>query len=565
MSIFEYFLKVNIYLLLFYAFYRFLLQNETFYQLNRAFLLIAALGSFLIPLIHADWVSNWFNSSEIVQGKTLVHDIIIAPMVYDSTDTASGFSLSGTLGIIYFTVVILLAIRLLYRIYIIKYHFTEIDDLAYSFFNKIIIPPDQENYDTIYKHERLHVQQLHSLDVLLFEVLSIIIWFNPVIYLYKKSIKSIHEFLADEMACVYTGKEAYARLLLSQTMGIQTHDLVNSFYNHSLLKKRIIMLGKSKSNKSALVKYGLSAPLFIAMLVFSSAKIDKLATRAENFSAVGLDKSVNPFNLLSERERPALSLFLQDDKPMSIANVEVLPQFPEGGDAGFGKFLGRTIQYPAEAKANNISGRVLASFIVEKDGTLSNIKVLQDIGGGCGVEAIRVLKMSPKWTPGMHNGKPVRVEYVCPIGFSVTPMEAYNKTDEVKAIVPEPESATKTYGEDDIIHFASVEVLPVFPTEGDAGFGKFLGRTIQYPAEAKENNITGRVIVSFVVEKDGSLTDIKVLRDIGGGCGDEAVRVLKLSPKWIPGTHHGKPVRVAYTCPIAFSLAKIDREVKDIN
>jgi len=106
----------------------------------------------------------------------------------------------------------------------------------------------------------------------------------------------------------------------------------------------------------------------------------------------------------------------------------------------------------------------------------------------------------------------------------------------------------------DPVSFAAVEVLPKFPG-GEAAFGAYLSKTIRYPPVAKENNTQGRVIVSFVVEKNGKLTDIKVVRDIGGGCGEEAIRVLSKSPAWSPGIQNGKPVRVAYTMPINFTLA----------
>ena len=105
-----------------------------------------------------------------------------------------------------------------------------------------------------------------------------------------------------------------------------------------------------------------------------------------------------------------------------------------------------------------------------------------------------------------------------------------------------------------VVSFAAVEKLPAFPG-GEAAFGKYLSNNIRYPPVAKENNTQGRVIVSFVVEKDGNLTDIKVLRDIGGGCGAEAIRVLQKSPAWTPGIQNGKKVRVAYTMPINFTLA----------
>ncbi|MGI4020793.1 MAG: energy transducer TonB [Janthinobacterium lividum] len=123
--------------------------------------------------------------------------------------------------------------------------------------------------------------------------------------------------------------------------------------------------------------------------------------------------------------------------------------------------------------------------------------------------------------------------------------EAVGKADITQKVVEE---------NNEVISFAAVEKLPAFPG-GEAAFGKYLSNTIRYPPVAKENNTQGRVIVSFVVEKDGNLTDIKVLRDIGGGCGPEAIRVLQKSPKWTPGIQNGKPVRVAYTMPINFTLA----------
>ncbi|MGI4728097.1 MAG: energy transducer TonB [Janthinobacterium lividum] len=123
--------------------------------------------------------------------------------------------------------------------------------------------------------------------------------------------------------------------------------------------------------------------------------------------------------------------------------------------------------------------------------------------------------------------------------------EAVGKADITQKVVEES---------NDPVSFAAVEKLPAFPG-GEAAFGNYLSKNIRYPPVAKENNTQGRVIVSFVVERDGSLTDIKVLRDIGGGCGPEAVRVLSKSPHWTPGIQNGKAVRVAYTMPVNFTLA----------
>jgi protein TonB len=121
--------------------------------------------------------------------------------------------------------------------------------------------------------------------------------------------------------------------------------------------------------------------------------------------------------------------------------------------------------------------------------------------------------------------------------------------------IEEPAGNAEVTEDNGIRDFASVEVMPEFPG-GQPAWGKYLQKTMKYPPIARENNITGRVIVSFVVEKNGNLTDIKVLRGIGGGCDEEAVRVLKAAPSWKPGIQNGRSVRVQYTMPIFFQLAQ---------
>ncbi len=121
--------------------------------------------------------------------------------------------------------------------------------------------------------------------------------------------------------------------------------------------------------------------------------------------------------------------------------------------------------------------------------------------------------------------------------------------------IEEPAGNAEVTEDNGIRDFASVEVMPEFPG-GQSAWGKYLQKTMKYPPIARENNITGRVIVSFVVEKNGDLSDIKVLRGIGGGCDEEAVRVLKAAPSWKPGIQNGRSVRVQYTMPIFFQLAQ---------
>ncbi|MEJ7692632.1 energy transducer TonB, partial [Daejeonella sp.] len=227
-----------------------------------------------------------------------------------------------------------------------------------------------------------------------------------------------------------------------------------------------------------------------------------------------------------------------------FSSVEVLPEFA-GGMAGWGKYLTANLRYPAEAKSKKITGRVILSFIVEKDGGISDIKVLRGIGGGADEEAVRVLSTSPKWKPGIQNGRAVRVAYTMPIFFQLS-----QQTGTTTATVNPRESLPAGVND-----FASVDILPD-PPGGMPGWGKYLTANLKYPDEARRKNITGRVILAFIVEKDGSTSDIKVLRGIGGGADEEAVRVLKSSPKWKPGIDNGQPVRVAYTMPVFFQTSR---------
>jgi TonB family protein len=210
--------------------------------------------------------------------------------------------------------------------------------------------------------------------------------------------------------------------------------------------------------------------------------------------------------------------------------VQTPPQFPGGEDALF-EYLKNNIQYTAIAKKNGTEGVVYVQFIVEKDGSQSQFKVLRGIKDSFNEEALRVLKLMPNWTPGMQRNVPVRVQYIVPVKFSL---------DET---VPDEEV------------FVFVEELPEFPGGSEARL-KFLQENLNYPQQAKEKGIQGTVYVKFVVEKDGSISDAKIIRGIGAGCDEEVLRVVKLMPKWKPGKQRGKAVRVYFNMPVKFTLTK---------
>ena len=225
--------------------------------------------------------------------------------------------------------------------------------------------------------------------------------------------------------------------------------------------------------------------------------------------------------------------------------VDQMPEFP-GGTEALLKFVTNNVKYPEKAKDEEISGRVFISFVIEKDGSVSNVEVKRGIGGGCDEEAVRVIKSLPNWKPGIKDGKPVRVSYMMPINFKLTddtPTKSVKKTEANK-----PDMKPNADGV-----YQIVEEMPSFPG-GDQKLMEYIAKNINYPQEARDKGIEGRVFIGMVIEKDGSVSKVKILRGIGGGCDEEAERVISSMPKWMPGKVGGEPVPVSYMLPVNFKL-----------
>ena len=565
MSWWHYLLLVNFYLVLFFGFYALLLRRETFFQLNRVYLIAACLLSFAIPLIQSDWVKNLFITQQVqntINNSPVINNPII---VYSFIPVQNSLTLGEIFNGIYISVTLFLVLRLLWQLVILKKAIEKPSpSAAYSFFKKISLGENQDKSGIIAKHEQVHAREWHSADVMIIETVMIINWFNPVVYLYRFAIKYIHEFIADRHVVQRgTDKANYALLLLSQTFNVPTHTLVNPFYNHTLLKQRIRMLQKNKSHRIALAKYGLSAPLFMLMLVFSSATINNsravnainkktekvFSTPAENAvagitahaeipdqEAVAIDQYVDNYNKKINE--------LKMDSTASVGSkgftaIENKPEFP----GSFTDFVTENTKYPDAMREANVHGTVHVEFIIEKDGSISHIKAVDGPGYGSEQEAERVMALSPKWKPAYQNGKPVKLGFTVPISFSDSQNAPAGEADANKL-------------------FSTAEIPPAFPGGSDK-FSEFLHENIRYPDAMSKANVTGKANVQFVVEKDGSLSGIQVTHDAGFGSGQEAVRVLTSSPKWIPGSQKGKPVRVTYGIAVNFTLAGDNNNAQD--
>lgn len=246
MSAAHYFLQVNIYLIVFYGFYRLLLDSETYFTGNRAYLLCAAMASFGIPFIHLDW----FSGQQVAQRISLnVSELYLVGERADNNAAAVDWGYWLTL--IYLTGTLVFLFRFLFKLFSLGRLMRNTPaGAAFSFFRKVSIDPELPQQAVIRRHEEIHVRQLHSLDVLLFELMGIILWINPVIYLYQRTIRDIHEYLADaEAANVRGDRQEYALLLLSKAFQVDSNTLTNSFFKQSTLKKRILMLRTIKKDR----------------------------------------------------------------------------------------------------------------------------------------------------------------------------------------------------------------------------------------------------------------------------------------------------------------------------
>lgn len=245
----------------------------------------------------------------------------------------------------------------------------------------------------------------------------------------------------------------------------------------------------------------------------------------------------------------------QSDTPQMVSDqiftvVEVMPEFP-GGQGELLKYLAKGIKYPVIAQENGIQGRVTASFIVEKDGSIRNVEVIRGVDPSLDAEAIRILSDMPNWTPGKQRGQDVAVKYTVPVTFRLQGKTENQPTPGKDDIVVVGYGSNEADNSNQV--FAMVEKMPEFPG-GQDGLIAFLAKTIQYPKEAQEKGLQGRVVCSFIVEKNGSLSDVKVIRGIDPSLDQEALRVISVMPKWTPGTQRGKTVRVKYTVPLTFTL-----------
>ena len=641
-AFFVYMIKSSFCLTVLYLFFRLLMSKETFHLFNRVALISLLVLSSVLPAIQV----LLFQPGETAVRLSL-DDLLLMNQGATIADgpMSAGIPWQSILLLIYILGVVVFLLRqcwvLIQMLLLLRKGTCVSEDKGikllvydyeispFSWMNHIVMSRKdwQENGKAIIAHETAHIQKHHSLDILVVDFCIILQWFNPVVWLLKRELQNIHEYEADEEV-INQGINAreYQLLLIKKAVGSRRFSIANSF-NHTSLKKRITMMCKRKSNPWARLKYIYVLPLAaLAVSAFASPEISNELSEISKSKVSDLAEIVKVFADKNDVSNESLGNDGQMTAPQDtlvFEVVEVPPRFP-GGDVKLMEYLSRTVRYPVEAQKKHVQGRVILHFIIEKDGSVSNVRVARSVDPSLDAEAIRVVNSMPKWEPARQKGQSVRVRYTIPIQFRLQGNEgivpdskidnAANTDKDVMVVGYDKQNSTsktndlsgknvmyfvdgkkvdsidnldaksvshmevlknkealEKYGaadkegvilittkqhENASSKFDAVDIpeeMPEFPG-GINELMKFLQENMKYPEDATKEGKQGRVIVRFVIDKDGTISDATVLRSVYPSIDAEALRVVNAMPKWTPGKVKGAPVRVKYTLPLVFSL-----------
>ena len=536
-----YFLKINVAIALFYAFYRLFFYKDTFFTWRRAALLCFFAVSAVYPLLN---IQTWITEQEpMVAMADLYADIVLPEFTITPEQVTSDWKtlLPQTVGFAYWGMVIVLAIRFLIQLAgIIRLAFrcrkakienTNVHLLRqasgpFSFFHWIFIHPTSHTEDElseILTHEQTHANQWHSIDVLVSEIVCIFCWFNPFAWLMKREIRTNLEYLADNRV-LETGHDskAYQYHLLGLSHHKAAATIYNSF-NVLPLKKRIKMMNKKRTREIGRTKYLMFLPL--AALLMTISNIEAVA-RTTKEMAKDVIEAVEE-NLASNSTTPEMEVATE------TAPLET--PVPQQDKDKLMNYKGVVVDKDGKA----VEG---AEFFIDEDHKLpQGQSYVTGKNGNFSFKAFKNAKMIVIWKKdGKMMGVPVAVN---------------KENNSNMKIVMDREWLNPPADDPDNPVFEVVEQMPEFPDGGMSGLMQFLSKNIRYPVNAQKNGTQGRVTVQFVVNADGSISNIGIIRGVDPELDGEAVRVISTMPNWKPGMQKGKAVRVKYTVPVMFRLS----------
>ena len=440
-------LKVAGLIVVFYMFYRLLLSKETFHRVNRIVLLATAVTSFILPLcvitMHKTVTLNAVPSVSVGDVQTELATVESTVPLWQQV--AIILYIIGVLAVLsYIVASVWKVVMLINRS---EKHLLE-DGITLCVTGNAALAPfswmhyivmnrsDYEQQDAaILAHERGHIRLRHSWDVLLVDTLTALQWFNPAMWMLRQDLRAIHEYEADG-AVLSQGFNArqYQYLLITKAASIGGYSIANGI-SHSTLKNRIRMMLHQKSQGSHLLKLLALLPIVGIALALNAETVTNVVYQQPQKKIIKKGKKnatvkIGPTNeIVVVEQAPADQ---EEVKPVEMPNgmkvkkaekeafdvVEQMPQYP-GGPAALMQFLSQNVKYPVEAHKAGVQGRVIANFVVEKDGSITNARIARSVHPLLDAEALRVIGNMPNWMPGMQNGEPVRVKYTVPITFKL--------------------------------------------------------------------------------------------------------------------------------------------------
>ncbi|NQU54283.1 MAG: M56 family metallopeptidase [Bacteroidetes bacterium] len=467
-SVVNFILESGISLSLLAVIYIFFLRKETFFKLNRIFLLGSILFSVILPflkfrifspqpvLLSEITVTPYQNMLEAVT----VYSHGLSGSVEQVILSTSSFIFVYLAGVIFFLGRFLFRVIQLsmlvrknkvqlmdgFKLIILEKEISPFSFLEYVFVSRSF--QEKDGYDRMIAHELEHVKQGHSFDVIILELLTVFQWFNPFMWMLRHAIRENHEYLADQ-AVLTSGvnRGYYKKLLLDQFVGGQL--LIANSFNYSLIKSRIKMMSKIKSSKLAITKISIgvlvAAALVIAFACEQKESIEVKTVEIEQSSKMNVsfldeklkiegtvedvEKLKSMFSedsgfeivtdslgnvLLAKKEVVAAKELKADEEVFFI--VEDMPVFP-GGDLALRQYIAGAVKYPVIAQEKGIQGKVYITFVVTKDGSIANCTVARGVDPTLDKEALRVVNGLPIWKPGKQRGQAVNVSYTVPINF----------------------------------------------------------------------------------------------------------------------------------------------------
>ncbi len=553
----SYIFKVSMIWALCYFFYWVLLRNNTFFRFNRYYLLATLLFPLIIPLL-----PSWYEAPVIIKNTIIELNTIVVTAEQSagyseiiSVKEAAPFTAKFLLLVVYRLGVLLVFARMLHGCWQIfsLYRLSEVRKadgyvlvltdklhLPFSFLQFIFwsreFPINNEKGKTMLSHEKAHVRAWHSIDVLMVELISVLAWFSPMIYLYRNAFKINHEYMADAMVTQNKSIKKYGHLLIQQSLSGPQIALVNYFF-HSQLKKRLHMLTKKRSSRTGLLAYLLAIPFLAGLTMAFSPQANELISSGDSQILIMQKDTFPPKaihfgtgGIIEERQEykgeVAITLngadFSGADRPLVFIN-------------------GSLYTPPADVIELSVDGSItfLDTVSAFKKYGIKIGKGILELNGK-DVEITRSPNLEPNEGQLLYEG--------------LTGKQSAAKTMEIFKIVdqvPLFEGCENTLADYEDRKRCSDEKLL-----------NFIHQNIEYPESCKASNIEGTVVAEIVINAEGMVSRYKIARSVHQDMDQEVLRVIKQLPRWTPGLQAGKPVAVELAIPVKFKL-RADKQSKD--